>query len=56
MQTFANEQNLSESLFKLLGMDENLALLTILVFLKATCLTSLSHMKMTCGILPYVDE
>lgn len=41
MQTFANEQNLLERLFKLVGRDENLGLLTILVFLKAACLTSL---------------
>lgn len=41
MQTFANELNLLERLFKIAGRDENLSLLTILAFLKATCLTSL---------------
>lgn len=41
MQTFANEQNLLERIFELVGREENLGLLTILVFLKATCPTSL---------------
>lgn len=41
MRVFANEQDLLERLFKLVGRDENLSLLTRFVFLKATCLTSL---------------
>lgn len=56
MQAFANEQNLLEGLFKSVGRDENLFINQICLFEGYMSYITHSHMKMSCGILPCVDE